>query len=125
MRGRLIFNANTQLFQAVDDQYSLANVVRLKAEIVEKLGEQRAANLVNTYFEAKRARSIQDEYQKAEADYQNALTPEAKQDTWEQVEQIIRAYDKIPPSFLKKDAAGDILEVTVTGPKGQKRKIAV
>ena len=125
MKGRLIFNATTQLFQAVDDQYSLANIVRLKAEIIKMLGEQRAANLVNTYFEAKRARSIQDEYQKAEADYQNALTPEAKQDTWEQVEQIIRAYDKIPPSFLKKDAAGDILEVTVTGPKRQKRKIAV
>jgi hypothetical protein len=44
---------------------------------------------------------------------------------WEQVEQVIRAYDKIPPSFLKKDMAGNILEVTVTGPKGEKRKIAV
>ena len=47
MKGRLIFNATTQLFQAVDDQYSLANIVRLKAEIIKMLGEQRAANLVS------------------------------------------------------------------------------
>lgn len=123
--GRLIFNAKTQLFQAVKDQYSMANVVRLKAEIVKLLGEQRSANLVNTYFEAKRARSIQNEYQRVEANYQNATTPEAKSDLWEELQQIIRAYDKIPSSFLKKDPNGDIAEVDVIGPNNKKISVAI
>lgn len=123
--GRLIFNAKTQLFQAVKDQYSMANVVRLKAEIVKLLGEQRSANLVNTYFEAKRARSIQNEYQRVEANYQNAMTPEAKSDFWEELQQIIRAYDKIPSSFLKKDPNGDIAEVDVIGPNNKKISVAI
>lgn len=77
--GGLEFNYNketgagTQMFQAVKKDYSLANIVKLKHDLEGKLGEQRAANMVNAYFEAKRSRSIIEEFLKREGEYVKAL----------------------------------------------------
>jgi hypothetical protein len=73
IQGKLEFNPKTQMFRAVKDKKSLANVVRLKHELAEKLGARDAADLVNSYFEAKRSRSIVNEYLNRSADYEAAL----------------------------------------------------
>ena len=73
MQGALEFNNATQMFGAVKNEKSLANVVRLKHDLEDQLGQQRAANMVNGYFEAKRSRSIINEYLNREAAYEEAL----------------------------------------------------
>ncbi len=73
MQGALEFNNATQMFGAVKNEKSLANVVRLKHDLEDQLGQQRAANVVNGYFEAKRSRSIINEYLNREAAYEEAL----------------------------------------------------
>jgi len=73
VQGKLIFDPKTQMFRAEKDSKSLANVVTLKHDLEEKLGKQRAANVVNAYFEAKRSRSIVNEYLNRSADYEAAI----------------------------------------------------
>lgn len=72
-QGKLEFNPKTQMFQAVKDKYSMANVVRAKAKLVKKLGDQRAAKVIQAFFEAKRSRSIIDEYLDRTAAYEEAI----------------------------------------------------
>lgn len=71
-QGKLIFNQNTQMFQADKSDKSMANVVRAKAKLVEKLGDVRAAKVIQAFFEAKRSRSIINEYLDRTAAYENA-----------------------------------------------------
>ena len=73
VQGALEFDPKTQMFRAKKSSKSLANVVTLKHDLEEKLGAQRAANVVNAYFEAKRSRSIINEYLNREAAYEEAL----------------------------------------------------
>lgn len=73
VQGKLMFDPKTQMFRAEKDKNSLANVVRLKHDLEEKLGAQRAANVVNAYFEAKRSRSIVNEYLNRTANYEAAI----------------------------------------------------
>jgi len=68
--GGLRFDPVLQQFVAYDSKYSLANVVSEKAKLVKQLGEQRASNLINSFFEAKRSRSIQNEFYNRQAEYE-------------------------------------------------------
>jgi len=71
--GHLEFNPITQMFQAVKNKFSLANVVRIKQKLAKKVGAQRAANLIQAYFEAKRSRSIINEYLGRSAELEKLL----------------------------------------------------
>jgi DNA repair protein RadC len=73
MLGKLKYDNNIGMFTAVQDEKSMKNVIKLKAELVKQLGAQRAANVMNGYFEAKRSRNIIDEYLQREANYEQAM----------------------------------------------------
>lgn len=66
VRGALAFNAKTQMFQAIRRPFSMANVLVAKHDLIERVGLQRATDMVNTYFEAKRSKSIMDEFRARE-----------------------------------------------------------
>ena len=73
MLGKLKYDNKIGMFTAAQDKMSMQNVIKLKAKMVERLGAQRAANVINGYFEAKRSLSIMNEYYQREANYENAL----------------------------------------------------
>jgi len=118
--GKLVFNQTTQMFQAVQDQFSMANVFKAERALFKKLGKQTATNLINTFFEAKRARSIQNEFLNREAELQRAIDekedPEVAQRNYEA---ILKAYKKIPDYFLQKDEEGNVLYTDVIGDNGE------
>jgi hypothetical protein len=66
IRGALAFNAKTQMFQAIKRPFSMANVLMAKHDLLERMTLQDATNLVNTFFEAKRSKSIMDEFKARE-----------------------------------------------------------
>lgn len=66
IRGALAFNAKTQMFQAIRRPFSMANVLLAKHDLIERVGLQRATDMVNTFFEAKRSKSIMDEFKARE-----------------------------------------------------------
>jgi tRNA G10 N-methylase Trm11 len=66
IRGALAFNAKTQMFQAIRRPFSMANVLLAKHDLIEREGLQRATDRVNTFFEAKRSKSIMDEFKARE-----------------------------------------------------------
>jgi predicted RNA methylase len=66
VRGALAFNAKTQMFQAIRRPFSMANVLLAKHDLIERVGLQRATDMVNTFFEAKRSKSIMDEFRARE-----------------------------------------------------------
>jgi GNAT superfamily N-acetyltransferase/Ca2+-binding EF-hand superfamily protein len=73
IQGGFEFNPKLQMFIAKKTKNSMANVITLKSELVKKLGAQTANNLINGYFEAKRSRSIINEYLNREAAYEDAI----------------------------------------------------
>jgi hypothetical protein len=62
MLGKLVFDATNQMYHAVQDKYSMANVLTIKHQLEKRIGVQRAANVIQAYFEAKRSKSINQEY---------------------------------------------------------------
>lgn len=66
LRGSLGYNQQTQMFQAVNRDFSMANVLMYKHDLIERVGLQRATNMINKFFEAKRSKSILDDYNKRE-----------------------------------------------------------
>ena len=108
--GKLTFNQATQMFQAVRSQFSMSNVFKLEKKLFKKLGKQTATNLINTFFEAKRARSIQNEYLNREAELERAIDagedPEVAQRNYDA---IVKAYKKIPEYFQRRNANGDLM----------------
>jgi hypothetical protein len=72
--GKLVFDSKNQMFHAVKDKFSMANIISLKHELEKEIGTQRAANVIQAYFEAKRSRSIVDEYLKREGELENLKT---------------------------------------------------
>jgi Na+-translocating ferredoxin:NAD+ oxidoreductase RnfG subunit len=66
IRGALAFNEKTQMFQAIRRPFSMANVLLAKHDLIERVGLQRATDMVNTFFEAKRSKSIMDEFKARE-----------------------------------------------------------
>jgi hypothetical protein len=71
IRGALAFNAKTQMFQAIRRPFSMANVLMAKHDLLERMTLQDATNLVNTFFEAKRSKSIMDEFEAREKELQD------------------------------------------------------
>ena len=66
MRGKLMFDTESQMFRAEDAKESLANVMLAKHDLIERVGAQEANNMIQDYFEAKRSRSILNAFQKQE-----------------------------------------------------------
>lgn len=58
MLGKLEFDEANQMFHAVQDKFSIANILTLKHQLEGEIGKQRAANVIQAYFEAKRSKSI-------------------------------------------------------------------
>ena len=65
-QGSLAFNIDSQMFQAIKRPFSMANVIIEKSKLIAREGEQRANDMIQMFFEAKRSKSINDEYQKIE-----------------------------------------------------------
>jgi len=74
MLGKLAFDNTNQMFHAVKDKFSMANILTLKHQLEKEIGVQRAANVIQAYFEAKRSRSIVDEYLKREGELEMLRT---------------------------------------------------
>jgi len=66
MRGKLMFDTESQMFRAEDAKESLANVMLAKHDLIERVGAQEANNMIQDYFEAKRSRSILNAFQEQE-----------------------------------------------------------
>jgi hypothetical protein len=62
MMGKLVFDPNIQMFHAVKDKFSMANILTIKHQLEKRVGVQRTANVIQAYFEAKRSKSINQEY---------------------------------------------------------------
>jgi hypothetical protein len=71
VRGALAFNGKTQMFQAIRRPFSMANVLLAKHDLIERVGLQRATDMVNTFFEAKRSKSILDELEARQNELQS------------------------------------------------------
>ena len=112
--GKLTFNQGTQMFQAARSAMSMDNIFRLERKLFKKLGKQTATNLINTFFEAKRARSIQNEFLNREAELERAINdgedPEVAQRNYDA---IVKAYKKIPEYFQRRDSNGDLMFMDV------------
>jgi hypothetical protein len=108
--GKLAFDKTTQMFHATKDSHSLANVIRLKNKLENKLGTDRAYKLVQAYFEAKRSRSITNEYLERSKELESLLEEQMKPttsderqmklikeiaDAQEDLKNIQRAVDKV------------------------------
>jgi hypothetical protein len=72
--GKLVFDSTNQMFHAVKDKFSMANIISLKHDLEKEIGTQRAADVIQAYFEAKRSRSIVEEYLKREGELENLKT---------------------------------------------------
>ena len=66
MRGSLAFNNATQMFQAIRRPFSMANVMLEKHNLMDRVGAQRATDMIQMFFEAKRSASIMEEYKALE-----------------------------------------------------------
>ena len=66
MRGSLAFNNNAQMFQAIRRPFSMANVMLEKHNLMDRVGDQRASDMIQMFFEAKRSASIIEEYENIE-----------------------------------------------------------
>ena len=78
--GKLIFDKNIQMFVAEKSDKSMANVVREKAKLIDKLGFDTGNRVIQSYFEAKRSRSIVNEYLNREAAYEAAIESGQKEE---------------------------------------------
>ena len=74
MLGKLVFDNTNQMFHAVQDKFSMANILTLKHQLEKQIGVQRAADVIQAYFEAKRSRSIVEEYLKREGELEMLKT---------------------------------------------------
>ena len=88
-QGSLAFNRDSQMFQAIKRPFSMANVIIEKSKLIARVGEQRASDMIQMYFEGKRSKSINDEYQKIEQEIarldQERLSPGLAPDQLNQV----------------------------------------
>jgi hypothetical protein len=79
-QGKLVFDKDTQMFVAAKSDKSMANVVREKAALIDKLGFETGNRVIQSYFEAKRSRSIVNEYLNREAAYEAAIESGQKEE---------------------------------------------
>ena len=120
MRGKLVFNEAAQWFEAADSEFSMKNVMTIEHNLYKKVGKKVAAKLINTYFEAKRARSIQNEFLEREAERQRSIDanedPEVTQRNYEAIK---KAYDKIPDYLRQHGADGKTLYQEIRDTQGK------
>ena len=74
VRGKLFFNPTTQMFEALEDKNSIANILGLKHDLENRIGRELAVQAIQAYFEAKRSRSIVNEYLKREGELEDLKT---------------------------------------------------
>ena len=79
--GKLNFNFNDQMFEAVEDKHSVANIISLAHELEKEIGIDTATNLINKYFEAKRSKSIIQEHADRMAALEDLKTEQMNPDT--------------------------------------------
>lgn len=63
LMGRLAYDNTAKMFYAVADRHSMRNVFVLENQLYKKLGKVPGATLINSYFNALRSRSIQNEFE--------------------------------------------------------------
>jgi hypothetical protein len=117
-QGKLEFNPKTQMFQAVKDKYSISNVVRAKAELVKKLGDTRAAKVIQAFFEAKRSRSIINEYLDRTAAYENAKAAGIKGDDLAELKKELNNIEIVMQKInMTDEAIDDFIKLDETYPE--------
>jgi len=79
--GKMNFNFNDQMFEAVEDKHSVANIISLAHELEKEIGIDTATNLINKYFEAKRSKSIIQEHADRMAVLEDLKTEQMNPDT--------------------------------------------
>jgi GNAT superfamily N-acetyltransferase len=79
-QGKLVFDKDIQMFIAEKSDKSMANVVREKAALIDKLGFETGNRVIQSYFEAKRSKSIVNEYLNREAAYEAAIESGQKEE---------------------------------------------
>jgi hypothetical protein len=118
--GKMEFNPKTQMYVAAKADYSLANILKAQDKLFKKLGKQIGADIINAWFEAKRVRSIFDEFLKREANLQEAIDAGEKvEDAQRDYDNIRVAYDKIPEYFLVKDEDGNFVTQEIRNDEGE------
>ena len=104
MKGYLSYNDTTGQFQAIDSKNSVGNIIKIKHDLMNKIGAQRATDLIQGYLEAKRSKSILAEYLNREAEYEDAI--EAGEDV-EQARQNLQTIEKAVGKISMSDEAID------------------
>ena len=73
MQGGLKFDNTHKRFVATETPLGMVGVYKAQAELKKKLGDQLGENIIQGYLEAKRSKSIKDEYAIREQDYKDAV----------------------------------------------------
>jgi hypothetical protein len=71
-RGGIKFNKDSQMFVATDTKKGMTGVYKAEAALKDKLGAQLGTNIIQGYLEAKRSRSIQNEFYDRQEAYEEA-----------------------------------------------------
>lgn len=69
--GGLAYNPKTLTFNAVERKYGMKGVYKAEKALRDKLGDQLATDVIQGYLEAKRSRSIENEYLNREAEVES------------------------------------------------------
>ena len=98
-QGSLVFDPVFQMFKAQKSKFSMANVIEAKAKMAKRIGLQEATDVINQYLEAKRSKSIINEYLARQQTYQDSLdSGEEVEIAAKQLKDIERAFNKITMS---------------------------
>ena len=98
-QGSLVFDPVFQMFKAQKSKFSMANVIEVKAKLAKRIGLQEATDVINQYLEAKRSKSIINEYLARQQTYQDAVdSGEDVEIAAKQLKDIERAFNKITMS---------------------------
>ena len=74
IRGKLAFDPKDQMFEAKDDKNSVGKIIELAHNFGKEIGIKHAFRVMNGYFEAKRSRSIVNEYLKRQGELETLKT---------------------------------------------------
>jgi hypothetical protein len=104
--GAFVFDPVFQTFKAQKSKWSMANVFQAESALIQRLKKegksnpaQKAADITNEYLEAKRSKSIINEYLARQKTYQDALdSGEEVEIAAKQLKDIERAFSKITMS---------------------------
>jgi hypothetical protein len=98
-QGSYVFDPVFQMFKAQKSKFSMANVIEAKAKLAKRIGLQEATDVINQYLEAKRSKSIINEYLARQKTYQDSIdSGEDVEIAAKQLKDIERAFNKITMS---------------------------